>query len=230
MALFGLESDAPQSAELWGNVDMLLVRAGRSVRDVTAVAVATGPGSFTGLRVGMAAAIGLARALDRPLYGATALELTARAGGEADDVWALLNAHRREVYAQRFAVGCDGVLAARGEPLVALPDDVFAAFTNGPLRVLGDGVTVFADRLEVAAASRGVALDRPAVPAPVRRGWQLAPAPAFLAGELATLAARWEAEGRLPDDVEPCYIRPSEAEINLRAGRLGSNVSRRGRE
>jgi hypothetical protein len=46
------------------------------------------------------------------------------------------------------------------------------------------------------------------------------PAPAFLAGELALVAAEWVAEGRAPEPVEPCYVRPSEAEINLKLGRL----------
>jgi tRNA threonylcarbamoyladenosine biosynthesis protein TsaB len=226
-ASYGLESDAPQSAGLWENVDMLLVRAGRTVRDVSAVAVACGPGSFTGLRVGMAASMGIARALGCPLYGASTLELTARACGAARDVWAVLNAHRGEVYAQRFAVGRDGAVAARTAAVVAPPETVFAGFDDGPLRIAGDGADLFVDRLAVEASTRGLAVERPAVASAVEEGWQLAPAPAFLAQELAALVAQWIEEGRPPGSVEPCYVRPSQAEVNLRAGRLG-RTSREG--
>ena len=223
VALFGLESDAPQSAELWGNVDMLLARSGAEMGDVTAFAVARGPGSFTGLRVGMTAAAGFARALGRPVHGATTLELTARAGGAAPSAWAVLNAHRREVYAQRFAVSVDGMAEPRTEPTVLPPDEVFAQFDGGPLRIIGDGADLYRDELAAAAAHRGVPLEEPAVVSPLGEGWQRAPSPAFLAGELALLASVWEADGREPEPIEPCYVRPSEAEINLRLGRIGQS-------
>jgi tRNA threonylcarbamoyl adenosine modification protein YeaZ len=221
VALLGLASDAPQSTELWGNVDMLLARTQASLDEVSAFAVARGPGSFTGLRVGMTAAAGFARALGRPLYAATTLELTARAGGASPDTWAVLNAHRREVYAQRFAVGADGSVEPRSEPVVLPPAEVFERFEAAPLRVLGDGAGLYRDQLVEAAAGRGVGLEEPAVLAPLGGGWQLAPAPAFLAGELALLASGWDASGQPPVPVEPCYVRPSEAEVNLKLGRIG---------
>jgi tRNA threonylcarbamoyladenosine biosynthesis protein TsaB len=220
-AAYGLETDAPQSVGLWENVDMLMVRTGKSVHDVTAVAVARGPGSFTGLRVGLAAATGFARALDRPLYGATTLELTARSSGAAASVWVLLNAHRGELYAQRFAVGRDGAVAAQSDAIVASPDAVVAMFDEGPLRVVGDGVDLAHERIADAARHRGIVLERTAVAAPPGPGWQVATSRPFLAGELAVLASEWEAEGRTGHDVEPFYVRPSQAEVNLRSGLLG---------
>jgi tRNA threonylcarbamoyladenosine biosynthesis protein TsaB len=200
---------------------MLLAHAGASLDHVTAFAVSRGPGSFTGLRVGMTAALGFARALGRPLYGATTLELTARAGGASPDTWVLLNAHRREVYAQRFAVQPDGSATPRCEPLVLPPGEIFSCFEEGPLRIIGDGADLYRDELEEAAGRRGVALDEPAIAAPLARGWQRAPAPSFLAGELALLASVWLAEARATEPLEPCYVRPSEAEINLKLGRIG---------
>lgn len=216
VALLGIESDAPQSAVLWSDVDMILKRCGASVHDVAAFAVARGPGGFTGLRVGMAAAAGFARATGRPLYGATSLEATARASGAVGRVWAVLNAYRREVYGQPFEVGADGLVAPLAEPVVAPPADLFAAFEAAPLAVVGSGADAYADLLAEAAASRG----EPLVRAGERGGWRHLPPPAFLAGEIALMAGEWAAAGREPGPVEPCYVRASEAEINLRLGRL----------
>jgi tRNA threonylcarbamoyladenosine biosynthesis protein TsaB len=220
-ALLGIEADARQSSVLWSDVDLLLGRLGASVDDVAAFAVARGPGAFTGLRVGIAAAAGLARATGRPLYGATSLELTARASGAGDDVWVVLNAYRNEVYAQPFRVGASGAIAPLAGPTVEAPQALFARLGGGPLRVVGSGAEVYLELLEAEAARRGVALGGP--------GWTITPAPAFLAGELALHAHEWLASGRDPGRVEPCYVRPSEAEINLKAGRLeGAGVTRIG--
>ena len=216
VALLGLEADARQSSVLWSDVDLLLGRLDATIDDVTAFAVARGPGAFTGLRVGMAAAAGLARATGRPLYGATSLELTARASGAADLVWVVLNAYRNEVYAQPFRTS-DGAVEPLAEPSVEAPRSLFARLDAGPLRVVGSGAEVYADLLAAEAASRGIT------------EWSLVPAPAFLAGELALQTHDWMASGREAGRVVPCYVRPSEAEINLKMGRLeGAGATRTG--
>jgi tRNA threonylcarbamoyladenosine biosynthesis protein TsaB len=220
VAHFGVDSDAQQSIELWDTVDMLLLRAGTTIRDVAAFATSRGPGSFTGLRVGLTAALGFARTLGRPLYGATSLELTARSTGACDDLWVLLNAHRKEVYAQRFRVDSAGGAEPLSHPEVAPPESVIARVGPGPVRFAGDGAELYRETIAAAAAGLG-GLDEPGVIAPVGRRWQLAPAHPFLAGDLALAAAGWLEAGLDPGRVEPCYIRPSEAEINLRLGRLG---------
>jgi tRNA threonylcarbamoyladenosine biosynthesis protein TsaB len=87
------------SQELITQLDALLAVVGATVADLTAVAVALGPGSFNGVRVGVTAAKTLALALDAPLYGVCTLDVIA-AGvtpGEAA-VCALLEAGRGEVY------------------------------------------------------------------------------------------------------------------------------------
>jgi tRNA threonylcarbamoyladenosine biosynthesis protein TsaB len=213
-ALLGLESDSQQSAVLWTDIDLLLGRLGATIDDVTAFAVARGPGAFTGLRVGLAAAAGLARATGRPLYGATSLELVARASGPAERVWVVLNAYRNEVYAQPFRVEPDGEAVPIAEPVVAAPAALFARFEPGPLRVTGSGVAVYRDLLDAEAAARGAA-------------WRVVPAPPFLAGELAMATAARIASGAEAGRVDPCYVRQSEAEINLKLGRLeGAGTTR----
>ncbi len=218
VALVGVEAEGPQSTVLWSDVDMLLGRLGATIDDVTAFAVARGPGAFTGLRIGIAATAGFARATGRPLYGATSLELTARASGAGERVWAVLNAYRNEVYAQPFRVLGDLSVEALADPVAEAPAALFARLGNEPLRIVGSGAEVYAELLDAEVASRGEAgVD----------SWHRAPAPAFLAGELALLASEHVAAGRDAGRVEPCYVRPSEAEINLKLGRLeGAGVTR----
>lgn len=220
VALWGLDSDSQQSANLWGDVDRVLDRSGAALSDVSALAVMRGPGAFTGLRVGLAALMGLSNATGAPLFGATALEVLARATGASTDTWVVQNAYRNEVYTQRFSVASNGDATALTDPAVEAPEAAFARFGAGPLRVVGSGVAHYRSALDDAASRCRVEVSTPSVYAAVDAGWQLAPAPAFLAGELALLVSARIVRGVAPEPVEPCYIRPSEAELNLKRGKI----------
>ncbi|HEV2237534.1 MAG TPA: tRNA (adenosine(37)-N6)-threonylcarbamoyltransferase complex dimerization subunit type 1 TsaB [Ktedonobacterales bacterium] len=88
-----------QSQELIAHLDALMARAGAGVADLTAVAVALGPGSFNGVRVGVTTAKTLALALGVPLYGACTLDVIAAGVAPGDGaICALLEAGRGEVY------------------------------------------------------------------------------------------------------------------------------------
>jgi tRNA threonylcarbamoyladenosine biosynthesis protein TsaB len=228
VALLGLEAEGQQSAVLWNDVDLLLGRLGVTVEDVTAFAVVRGPGAFTGLRVGIAAAAGLAHATGRPLFGATSLEVTARMSGAGDLVWVVLNAYRNEVYAQPFRVAPDGAVEPHAEPVAEAPAALFARFERGRTRIVGSGADVYEELLSAEAESRGIPLSRTRVHGDEGTDWCLAPAPRFLAGELAVSVHEQIARGVVPRQVEPCYVRPSEAEINLKLGRLEGAGATRG--
>jgi tRNA threonylcarbamoyl adenosine modification protein YeaZ len=121
-----------QSAELLPRVLALLGSSNRSLRDVTALAVGTGPGSFTGLRVAMALAKGLALALQRPIVGVPSL--LAWLEQEADAIAAVARAGAREAYvlardAELPAIVERDQLAPRlaGRPIVA-PRELADAF------------------------------------------------------------------------------------------------------
>ena len=113
---------------LLGAVEELLVAAGLSQGDLGRIAVGTGPGSFTGIRIGLAAARGLAFALDLPVAGVSTLD--ALAAGAPGDI-PLIDAKRREV----FTLGPAAVAAA--------------AFEVEPGRVyVGDGALRYRELLE----------------------------------------------------------------------------------
>lgn len=119
-------------------VDEVLARAGYELPDIGRIVVGCGPGSFTGLRVGIATARGLALALDLPCEGVSTLE--ALAAGAPAGV-ALVDARRGELFA----------LDADGTAVVELPERVAGRLEPGTL-CLGDGATRYRSLLEDAGA------------------------------------------------------------------------------
>ncbi|MFN3536432.1 MAG: tRNA (adenosine(37)-N6)-threonylcarbamoyltransferase complex dimerization subunit type 1 TsaB [Brevundimonas sp.] len=87
---------------LGGMVRAAMASARWSFEDLDRIAVTTGPGSFTGLRVGLAFAQGLGLALDRPVAGLSTLAALARCVEAEGVVWALIDARRGQVYGQPF--------------------------------------------------------------------------------------------------------------------------------
>ena len=92
------------SAQLVPQIATLLSKHGFNKQDIGAFAVASGPGSFTGLRVGLAAIKGLAEILGKPIATVSMLEVVAIAGGMQGRVLAVLDAGRGEVYAGEYEV------------------------------------------------------------------------------------------------------------------------------
>jgi tRNA threonylcarbamoyladenosine biosynthesis protein TsaB len=111
------------------DVDELLAEAGLSPRDVSKVAVGTGPGSFTGTRIGLAAARGLALALDVPVAGVSTLDAL---GAGAPGAVPVIDARRHEVFA-----------LLDDEPRVLAPADLPAETTY-----VGDGALRYRALLE----------------------------------------------------------------------------------
>jgi tRNA threonylcarbamoyladenosine biosynthesis protein TsaB len=120
-------------------VEDALAAAGAGWDDVERIAVGVGPGSFTGLRLGIATARGLAQARDLPLVGVSSL--AALAVGAGADV-AVIDARRGEVFA--LAEGAFG-------PAAFAPGDLAARIRSGWLTV-GDGAVRFREPLERAGA------------------------------------------------------------------------------
>src|SRR5215475_6429004 len=90
------------SAQLVPQIAGLLAKHGLSKNDIGAFAVASGPGSFTGLRVGLAAVKALAEILEKPIAAVSRLEAVARAGSSGGRVFAALDAGRGELYVGEY--------------------------------------------------------------------------------------------------------------------------------
>jgi tRNA threonylcarbamoyladenosine biosynthesis protein TsaB len=124
------------SPHLLPAVEFLLTRHAIAPLDLDAIAVTVGPGSFTGLRVGMSTAQGLALAAARPCFGVSALEATAfGALGKAPTVVALLDAFRGET----FAASYDTAGRPLGGPTVGPVDRVLAGLGAEPVAFVGHG-------------------------------------------------------------------------------------------
>jgi tRNA threonylcarbamoyl adenosine modification protein YeaZ len=91
-----------QAERLFPALEELLSRAGVTYTDLTRIAVTTGPGSFTGLRIGLSAARGLGLALSIPVVGIPSL-LALSLVAQCDPVAVLLDAKRGEAYVQTFS-------------------------------------------------------------------------------------------------------------------------------
>ncbi len=101
------------SAQLVPQIAALLSQHRYVHRDIDGFAVAVGPGSFTGLRVGLAASKGLAEALGKPIVSVSRLEAVARAGATQGNVIAALDAGRRQAFVGEYELA--GELAICGK-------------------------------------------------------------------------------------------------------------------
>ena len=167
------------------------------------VAVDLGPGSYTGLRVGLAAAKGLAFAWGRPLVGVRLVDLLARQAPPAQKILCALDASRGEVYYGVFERR-PGALVPElvSAPELAELDQVARVLeAEGDVCVIGDGVSVLGPAL-VGKAWRSAGDDL---------AWPLPRLVAELGRELHLAGARDDAIG-----LSPLYVRASDAEERKR--------------
>ena len=101
----------------------LLKQCGKTVADITAVAVAEGPGSFTGIRIGVAAAKGFAWGGQLPCYGVSTLEaMAASLNAYSGTVCPVMDARRSQVYNALFAADCGSYTRIRDDRAVSLQE------------------------------------------------------------------------------------------------------------
>ena len=127
-------------------IQRICADAGTALSDVDAIGVTRGPGTFTGIRIGLATARGLALANGCPVIGVStlvAIAATAALPPELGDILVVQDARRGDVYVELI----DGTSGAGGGPLVLPLDDLGAAFSARPLRLVGSGAALAAERL-----------------------------------------------------------------------------------
>lgn len=127
----------------------MLTNCGLTPQDIDAVAVAAGPGSFTGVRIGMACAKGFAWGWQLPLYGVSTLEAMVRGAAYADGIWcACMDARKQQIYNAVFTME-RGVLRRvtedRALAIFELAQEL--AGEKAPIWLVGDGAKLTADTL-----------------------------------------------------------------------------------
>jgi len=187
----------------------LLASHGRTLRDVDRFAIISGPGSFTGLRIGIAAMQGFAMGVDRRVQPVPTLDAIAEAwfasepvqgrSAESRCIVSCLDGQRGDLFYAAWMVRPDQLLehaAALIPPSVGVPADLIRAIGEagvvGPLLVVGLGLDKYADAL-----------------APLRTSIQTSAVPLALAA--ARIVSRRLDDGVAPHALRPIYIRRPDA-------------------
>jgi tRNA threonylcarbamoyladenosine biosynthesis protein TsaB len=183
------------SAQLVPEIAILLEKHGHSRKDLQAFAVVSGPGSFTGLRVGLAAIKALAEALHKPIVAISLLEAVACSGSRKKDrVLAALDAGRGDVYAGDYELDPEPGTSARMYSERLLSREDFLAEAAQKAVITPDTAVAETAR---AAAIRIEQIDYPDAAVIARIGWRH-----LQSGETIR-----------PEELEANYIRHSDAEI-----------------
>jgi tRNA threonylcarbamoyladenosine biosynthesis protein TsaB len=185
------------SAQLIPQISELLARNGLMKTAIGAFVAASGPGSFTGLRIGLAAVKALAEVLEKPIAAVSLLEVCAVTSGAQGKIMAALDAGRGDVYVGEYEISETPAQAPREQILTR---SEFLAHAQGWMVVTPDTV--------LAEAAGAVGLSVSTLPpisadAVARLGWRK-----IQSGEVVT-----------PEQLEANYIRRTDAEMLEKSGR-----------
>jgi len=179
------------SAQLVPQIASLLAKHRFSKTDIDAFVVVSGPGSFTGLRVGLAAIKALAEILRKPIVPISLLEVVALAAGTEGTVWAALDAGRGEMYVGQYEIAGDAVRLLQEQ---LLPKDEFWSAV-GTAAIATPDETVASSARD--AGISVLPVSTPSAETISQLGWQK-----FRAAKTVS-----------PEQLEANYIRRSDAEI-----------------
>jgi tRNA threonylcarbamoyladenosine biosynthesis protein TsaB len=202
------EAARTHGERLPGELERALADAGISIRELDLLVVASGPGAFTGLRIGLAAMQGLAMVSGVPVVGVSALDALADATWPQIDgpvgerrliVW--MDAQRGEVFESRYTASSDGAWIADADPRVGLPQALLSSLAASAWRsaaVVGDGAMRYRETIHTWSTAARIVATPPA----------LAPA-------LARIGRRLAERGRAgpPHALQPLYVRRPDAEL-----------------
>lgn len=200
LAEYTLESPASYLNRLLVGIEQLFVDTGRTLKEVGLIVVSAGPGNFTGLRLGLATAKGLALAQGCPVVAIKTLDaLAANFPWSSLPVAAIIDAKKHEVYAAFYHCQA-GAPVLRGDYLL-LPPPTLAASIQAPTILTGPGLERYGALFEELLGTLAV------LPPPELR--------LVRASVLARLGLAHFANGEVPasDRLTPFYLRPADAEI-----------------
>ncbi|MCK4837463.1 MAG: tRNA (adenosine(37)-N6)-threonylcarbamoyltransferase complex dimerization subunit type 1 TsaB [Desulfobulbaceae bacterium] len=205
LAEYSVDTATTHSRRLIQQIAQVMNETESNWEQLDGIAVSLGPGSFTGLRIGLSTAKGLAMAADRPLLGVPTLDglaqqIIAPAGTK---VCALLDARKKEVYAAFFKCNSAGKPEKTSVDLV-MPPEKLATLIEQPTLLVGDGAIVYQEFFKEILGESII----------------FAPAHSFFprAATIGLLATKMFANQDFldPASAVPIYVRPSEAELMIK--------------
>jgi tRNA threonylcarbamoyladenosine biosynthesis protein TsaB len=189
------------SNTLLADIDRLLATTNLTIRDMDVFAVASGPGSFTGLRIGIATIKALAATLDRSCIGVPTLEAIAHAAGPSNRTVALLPAGRGEVFCQMFSISVAGGPTELDQPAHLPPQKMIERYAEfADILWTGEGAQLYKTMIQAARAEA-----------------KIVAADSVLAIHVGVLALKRFASDsdHGPNDLHAIYVRPSDAELKF---------------
>ena len=207
------DATVSHSSTLLRDIDYVLNTARVSMQDVGLFAASVGPGSFTGLRIGLATVKGLAATLGRPCVGIPTLQAVARAAGRSTATVALLPAGRGELFAQLLSVSDEGAVTEHDAPAHLPPATVIERYgAAGHVKWAGSGAHLYRDLIREQAGQKGFQFEPDGAES---RGWRIAAREENLAREIAALAHQRFAAGNSAsaESLRAIYVRPSDPEL-----------------
>lgn len=212
-----------QSFSLLSDISDVLQQASASLQQVDLFACASGPGSFTGLRIGLATTKALAASLKRPCVGIPTLRAVAHAAGPSSATIAVLPAGRGEVFAQMFSVAEDGIVTEVDSAAHLSPTKLVERYSEyDHLCWTGNGADVQQDFLRRYAQQEQIDFveqtgeENGNLGQSSGKTWRLSTRRTNLAQHVAALALKvFHADNKQSaQSLRAIYVRPSDAELN----------------
>jgi tRNA threonylcarbamoyladenosine biosynthesis protein TsaB len=202
LAFLGLSGKVTHSRRLLTAVKWLMAKSEVDWTDIDAIAVGLGPGSFTGLRIGMATAKGLAAASGKNLLGISTLDVLAAACCSGRLICSVLDARKKEVYSALYRPHGQNT-ATRLSEITAGPAEILAENLTEPVLMVGDGAVTYRQTF-VKLLGEDVSFAPCHLNEPSAAVLGMLACEAFLRGESLD-----------QQTAVPLYIRSSDAELNL---------------
>lgn len=203
-----LKVSAAHSERLMPAVESLLASSGCTPRDIDAVCCGVGPGSFTGVRIGVSASKGMAYALRIPIVGVPTLDAlaVARSVGEPVKVWSLIDARHGRFYSACFRSAGEVNVQRLNDYAIRTVDDLaVTGDVDGRLLLVGDGAARYRDDIMAALGPRAWI---PPEPLTLLRPVQVG----LLGAAMLESGVRHDVAS-----LAPFYLRPSEPELRMGA-------------
>lgn len=212
------DASVSHSGTLLSGIQHILGEQRLTLEQIDLFSVAVGPGSFTGLRIGIGTAKAFCRTLSKPCAGIPTLHAIAHYCGPSDYTVALLPAGRGEVFAQAFQVTESGDVLTRSGASFISPRKLLEEVAHLPsILWAGEGAIVYSDLLAEQAKQCGVEFRKSvtSIDSKSPEGWVMFDFQLIIAESVARMGLKAMKAGNTcaADQLRAIYVRPSDAEL-----------------